>query len=97
MCDNALLNPTDRILTKAVDDETPIPKSLDRSAPPVFIANNNVSLEGGFVLNKEGEPSEAELSNHNVIKIVAQTCTDDEVNWLAWKCLGEVLDAVATP
>ena len=48
-----------------------------------------MSLDGEFIVTKEGEPTEAELNNHNVIKIIAQKCTDEEVNWLVWKCLGE--------
>ncbi|CAM9189751.1 unnamed protein product [Ascophyllum nodosum] len=74
------------------DADAPIPNSLDRSAPPNFIAKNNVSLDGEFIVTKEGEPTEAELNNHNVIKIIAQKCTDKEVNWLVWKCLGYRFD-----
>lgn len=64
-----------------------VPRSLDRSAPPSFIAN--VNLDGDFVVSREGEPTAAELANENLIKIVAEKSTDEELNWLLWKCLGE--------
>lgn len=60
-----------------------------RTAPPSFIAKNNVNLDGDLISSREGEPTAEELANENVIKIVAQMGTDDEVNWLVWKCFGE--------
>lgn len=41
------------------------------------------------MISKEGEPTPEELSNENLLQIVAQACADEEVNWLAWKCLGK--------
>jgi hypothetical protein len=41
-----------------------------------------------FVLNREGGPTEAELSNENILKIVTIECSDLEVNTIVWKCLG---------
>lgn len=35
------------------------------------------------------EPLAAELEETNLVKIVKLMCKDEEVNWLAWKCLGE--------
>lgn len=70
-------------------NSTPVPPHLDRSAPPAFIEKNNLSLDGGFIVSKEGEPTAEELANENVIKVVAEKCTDEELNWLLWKCLGE--------
>eukprot|EP00752_Nemacystus_decipiens_P006874 g6175.t1 len=66
----------------------PVKPSLDRSAPLSFIANNNVNLDGDFVISREGEPTAEELANENLIKVVAEKSTDDELNWLLWKCLG---------
>eukprot|EP00903_Cladosiphon_okamuranus_P011913 g11189.t1 len=66
----------------------PTKPSLDRSAPLAFIANNNVNLDGDFVISREGEPTAEELANENLIKIVAEKSTDEELNWLLWKCLG---------
>lgn len=43
------------------------------------------------MVRREGEPTAEELSNENLLQIVAQSCTDEEVNFLLWKCLGEVL------
>lgn len=34
------------------------------------------------------EPVAAELEETNLVKIVKLACKDEEVNWLAWKCLG---------
>lgn len=80
---------TTTALGEAQESSAPTPPNLDRSAPPVFIANNNVSLDGEFIVSKEGEPTAAELTNENLIKIVAEKCTDEQLNWLVWKCLGE--------
>lgn len=76
--------------TPAGDEtENEIPKALDRSAPPSFIKDSNLSSDKPFVVSKEGEPTAEEMSNDNLLHILAQTCTDEEVNWLAWKCLGK--------
>lgn len=81
--------------TPAGDEtENEIPKALDRSAPPSFIKDSNLSSDKPFVVSKEGEPTAEEMSNDNLLHILAQTCTDEEVNWLAWKCLGYRYDAV---
>eukprot|EP00640_Fibrocapsa_japonica_P007332 CAMPEP_0113944342 /NCGR_PEP_ID=MMETSP1339-20121228/33519_1 /TAXON_ID=94617 /ORGANISM="Fibrocapsa japonica" /LENGTH=190 /DNA_ID=CAMNT_0000949517 /DNA_START=117 /DNA_END=689 /DNA_ORIENTATION=+ /assembly_acc=CAM_ASM_000762 len=41
-----------------------------------------------MVVNWEGEPLESELSNENMLRIVLQQGSDEDVNALAWKCLG---------
>jgi hypothetical protein len=41
-----------------------------------------------FVVTREGGPTEAELSNQNILKIVKIECSDLEVNTIVWKCLG---------
>eukprot|EP01041_Mallomonas_annulata_P004711 gene4711-9341_t len=35
-----------------------------------------------------GAPTDAELSDENLVRIVLETCTDYEVDLLVWKCLG---------
>lgn len=57
--------------------------------PLAFIAKNNVNLDGDFISCREGEPRAEELTNENLIKIIAQKGSDEEVNWILWKCLGE--------
>ena len=44
--------------------------------------------EGDFVVSREGGPTDQELANENILKIVLSECTDLEVNTLVWKCLG---------
>lgn len=41
------------------------------------------------MISREGEPTSEELANENLIKVVAEKSTDEELNWLLWKCLGE--------
>jgi len=41
-----------------------------------------------FVVSREGGPTDAELANENILKIVLSECSDLEVNTLVWKCLG---------
>lgn len=74
---------------EAKKGSTPTQPKYDRSAPPIFIASNNVTLIGEFVVRKEGEPTAEELANENLMKIIGEKCTDEQVNWLLWKCLGE--------
>ena len=45
-----------------------------------------------FMLNREGGPTAAELSNENILKIVRLECSDLEVNTIVWKCLGYRFD-----
>jgi hypothetical protein len=64
------------------------------------IRQTAVSLEkpvaeqlGRFVVNIDvAQPTAEELSDENLVKIVLLQCTDEEVNMLAWKCLGEGAD-----
>jgi hypothetical protein len=44
--------------------------------------------DDSFVVCREGGPTEAELTNENILKIVTIECSDLEVNTLVWKCLG---------
>lgn len=72
------------------------------SVPPPPFAMPTERGDGGFVVEGPlserkdrfivditvAEPTAAELAEENVVKIVKQQCTDEEVNMLAWKCLG---------
>uniref|UniRef100_A0A7S2RBC0 Uncharacterized protein n=1 Tax=Rhizochromulina marina TaxID=1034831 RepID=A0A7S2RBC0_9STRA len=42
----------------------------------------------GFVLTDSLEPTDEELTNENMLRIILSMCTDQEVNLLVWKCLG---------
>ncbi|KAL7575086.1 hypothetical protein ACA910_000454 [Epithemia clementina (nom. ined.)] len=48
--------------------------------------------EGEFVVSRTGGPTEEELDNENILKIVQIQCSDLEVNTLVWKCLGYRFD-----
>ena len=58
--------------------------------------DDNFALEGPLAENADRflvditvpEPTAEELAEENVVKIVKQQCKDEEVNMLAWKCLG---------
>eukprot|EP00633_Aureoumbra_lagunensis_P008011 CAMPEP_0197318538 /NCGR_PEP_ID=MMETSP0891-20130614/51489_1 /TAXON_ID=44058 ORGANISM="Aureoumbra lagunensis, Strain CCMP1510" /NCGR_SAMPLE_ID=MMETSP0891 /ASSEMBLY_ACC=CAM_ASM_000534 /LENGTH=225 /DNA_ID=CAMNT_0042809051 /DNA_START=24 /DNA_END=701 /DNA_ORIENTATION=- len=41
-----------------------------------------------LVNSKSIEPIADELTNENLVRIVREECTDDQVNELVWKCLG---------
>lgn len=55
-------------------------------SPPGIRARRR--LFAGFLVSEVGEPVKEELTNENLVKIVREECTDDEVNALVWKCLG---------
>ena len=40
------------------------------------------------LLSESLEPCEEELTNENLVRIVREECSDEEVNALVWKCLG---------
>lgn len=82
-------NPAEEGSAAAAAPVPRLPPSLDRSKPCSFIAKNNVNLDGDFISCKEGEPRAEELTNENLIKVLAQKGSDEEVNWILWKCLGE--------
>jgi len=54
---------------------------------PRYSAEGPVGF-GDFIIDKEGGPTEEELEETNLVKIVNLNCTDLEVNTLVWKCLG---------
>lgn len=47
---------------------------------------------GTFIITREGEPTKAELTNENLLKIVQCETNDLEVNTLVWRCLGYRFD-----
>lgn len=57
------------------------------AADPLWICRGPVG-EQEFVLSREGGPTDAELANENIIRIVRIECSDLEVNTLVWKCMG---------
>lgn len=57
------------------------------AADPEYLNRGPVG-ENEFIVSRVGGPTEQELSNENILKIVRSECTDLEVNTLVWKCLG---------
>eukprot|EP00546_Thalassionema_frauenfeldii_P014287 CAMPEP_0178914440 /NCGR_PEP_ID=MMETSP0786-20121207/11427_1 /TAXON_ID=186022 /ORGANISM="Thalassionema frauenfeldii, Strain CCMP 1798" /LENGTH=248 /DNA_ID=CAMNT_0020587349 /DNA_START=105 /DNA_END=848 /DNA_ORIENTATION=- len=62
------------------------------AADPKYAVRGQIG-EGDFVVTRDGAPTQEELTNENIIKIVKGECTDLEVNTLMWKCLGYRFDA----
>lgn len=48
--------------------------------------------EDDFVISRLGGPTEEELGNENLLRILMIECSDLEVNTLVWKCLGYRFD-----
>mmetsp|Transcript_74293 Transcript_74293/g.145129 ORF Transcript_74293/g.145129 Transcript_74293/m.145129 type:complete len:249 (+) Transcript_74293:80-826(+) len=48
----------------------------------------NLSVDSNFVVVDDPEPSAAELTNANMLRIILSVATDQQVNELVWKCLG---------
>ena len=63
-----------------------------------YKSNHEDSIfENGFIVDKMNpEVTDVELDERNIVKIVRGECTDEEVNMLAWKCLGYVYNAEGT-
>jgi Domain of unknown function (DUF1823) len=61
------------------------------AADPMYSCRGPVG-EKDFVLSRTGGPTDAELSNENMLRIVRSQCSDLEVNALVWKCLGYRFD-----
>ena len=51
--------------------------------------------EKGFIVSREGGPTQEELTDENLYKIIDRTASDLDVNTLVWKCLGYRFDAEA--
>jgi hypothetical protein len=62
-------------------------KPFPPAADPMWICRGPVG-EKDFVVSREGPPTEAELANENILRIVRIQCSDLEVNTLVWKCMG---------
>mmetsp|Transcript_22381 Transcript_22381/g.31200 ORF Transcript_22381/g.31200 Transcript_22381/m.31200 type:complete len:283 (-) Transcript_22381:104-952(-) len=58
---------------------------------PMFKMRGPVGEED-FVLSRTGGPTDEELTNENILKIVLSDSSDLEVNTLCWKCLGYRFD-----
>ena len=61
------------------------------AADPNYINVGPVG-EGDFIVSRTGGPTDEELTNENIRRIVDIECTDLEVNTLIWKCLGYRFD-----
>ncbi|KAJ8598308.1 hypothetical protein CTAYLR_007550 [Chrysophaeum taylorii] len=58
---------------------------------PRVVAARATEKEGEWpplVSSTSSEPTAAELANENLVRIVREQCSDEEVNVLVWKCLG---------
>jgi hypothetical protein len=62
-------------------------KPFPPAADPMWICRGPVGEED-FVVSREGLPTEDELANENILRIVRIQCSDLEVNTLVWKCMG---------
>lgn len=69
------------------------------TAIPILASSDDVVFEGPISTEDTErficdisipEPFAAELEETNLVKIVKLGCKDEEVNWLAWKCLGSL-------
>lgn len=49
--------------------------------------------EGDFILSRSGGPTDEELTDENLYRIIERKASDLEVNTLVWKCLGYRFDA----
>mmetsp|Transcript_7989 Transcript_7989/g.11544 ORF Transcript_7989/g.11544 Transcript_7989/m.11544 type:complete len:262 (-) Transcript_7989:203-988(-) len=59
---------------------------------PMYAVRGPVG-ENDFIVTRDGGPTDEELSNENILKLVTIECSDIEVNTLVWKCLGYRFDA----
>jgi hypothetical protein len=62
-------------------------KPFPPAADPMWMCRGPVGEED-FVVSREGQPTKAELTNENILRIVTIQCSDLEVNTLVWKCMG---------
>lgn len=62
------------------------------AADPLWICRGPVGAED-FLVSRDGGPTESELANENILRIVRIECNDLEVNTLVWKCLGYRFDS----
>lgn len=61
------------------------------AANPTYPVRGPVG-EGGFMISRTGGPTEQELTDENLYKIIDRVASDLEVNTLVWKCLGYRFD-----
>lgn len=55
---------------------------------PVKLTAVDPSSSWPPLVGSTNEPTQEELSNENLVRLVREECTDEEVNFLVWKCLG---------
>mmetsp|Transcript_23553 Transcript_23553/g.48893 ORF Transcript_23553/g.48893 Transcript_23553/m.48893 type:complete len:282 (-) Transcript_23553:1223-2068(-) len=82
--------PATSTTTTTPNDESIIQPFLP-AADPQYKCTGPVG-EGSFVASRTGGPTDDELTNENMLKIVLLECNDLEVNTLVWKCLGYRFD-----
>lgn len=54
----------------------------------IFGVCHGFSAKPPLVSLESASPTISELTNLNILRIVREECTDEEVNQLVWKCLG---------
>jgi len=77
------------------DESKPsVPKLLEpfvEALDPKYKCRGDVG-KGDFIVSRTGGPTNEELSNENLYKILMLECNDLEVNTVVWKCLGYRFD-----
>jgi len=93
----SLTSPLYLSTTEREEEQPSTPDILQPFAPaadPDYMNTGEIGQET-FVIDRHGEPTAAELEDHNILKIVTIDCTDLEVNTLVWKCLGYRFDGTS--
>lgn len=57
------------------------------AADPKYLVKGAVG-EGEFIISRTGGPTDEELTDENLYRIIERKASDLEVNTLVWKCLG---------
>eukprot|EP00526_Cylindrotheca_closterium_P015732 CAMPEP_0113605812 /NCGR_PEP_ID=MMETSP0017_2-20120614/2528_1 /TAXON_ID=2856 /ORGANISM="Cylindrotheca closterium" /LENGTH=270 /DNA_ID=CAMNT_0000514329 /DNA_START=45 /DNA_END=857 /DNA_ORIENTATION=- /assembly_acc=CAM_ASM_000147 len=61
------------------------------AADPKYKVTGTVG-EGDFIVSRSGGPTDEELTDENLYRIIERKASDLEVNTLVWKCLGYRFD-----
>ena len=67
-----------------IDYEAIKDTAIPQSSPDIQLGSTEFVVDG----RTDGEPSSAELSNENMLRVILGHATDQQVNTLVWKCLG---------
>ena len=62
------------------------------AADPKYLVKGAVG-EDDFIVSRKGGPTDEELSDENLFRIIERKASDLDVNTLVWKCLGYRFDA----